>query len=264
MIYKQDMVLIRRKENKKMYSMNDLIQLECMMEESGCTFLEETYSTQPKIVVLMEKIIAYIKSTVLTMSNYASTIKLDIEKHVTSAKIKKTIIKLRSRLLAGETVYLPDLQTITQKYKGIVTQMRKEIGSICKQLTSVRLIGGRDRVGKYLEQRDDFDKRLGEIISELDNIGEYTIAVSASDGAAIDRYANKVIQQVNMYVTEYTKLVRDIEKIALDFQTCTQQAEITYNIQQLTKNNMSKIESIKKSATKCLRRSTFIICAAIA
>lgn len=242
--------------------MYELVRLECEMEESGRLFMEDM-SANISMVTFVERLVAYIRKCAATMVDYAKTIELDIAKNLSNIKLKLALASMRKKIEQGQTVYIPDLKSITTTYRGIVTELRREMNKITKELSKIKIVESW-RIDSYITKKENFKEKLDELVHELDQALDKKIAVKNTNTNELTHYTSKVMGETRMYVAEYTKLIRDIEKISIDFERLTKHAEITYDLKKATKDHISKIEKVQGSATRLLRKSVFVVCAIIA
>lgn len=243
--------------------MYELLALECAMESSESILMEDVWGTNLSATVFVEKIVATIRSICASMVDYAKTLQLDISKAMSTVKLKHAVKNMRNKVAAGGTVYIPDIKGITNTYRGIAKELRSEMQSIARELSKFRFNESR-RIDAYITRKDAFEDRLNNLLTELDDALKKRIEVTSSNAHEIDKYTAQVIKETELYITEYTKLIRDIEKASIDFERLTKKAEISYEFRQATKSNLGRIERVRNSATKLLRRSVFSICALIA
>lgn len=238
--------------------MYELLALECAMEEeSTYEFFESSIGSDVSFVVVIEKIANAIRRIAAAMVSYVDTIRIDINKNITIAKMKITVSKMKKALAEGKSVYVPDIQTTTNEYRKVVNSLRKEINGITRELTRFR-IRKSHRIDDYLERKESFESRLDLLISELESAVEKKIEIKSTEAGKVDATAQRILKETQLYINEYVRLIRDVEKVAIDFERATKNAEMLYDLRNSASVHISMLGKVRNAATKSLRKVVFI------
>lgn len=238
--------------------MHELIALECAMEEDSTNTFLESFDTDTSFVVIIERIANAIRNIAASMVNYAQTIKLDIDKNISIAKMKIQINKMKKALIEGKTVYVPDIESTTNEYRKVVNSLRVEIKDITRELTRFRFRKSK-RVGDYLERKDAFEARLDQLLDGLEGAINKRIEIKSTESGKIDVVAARMLKEASLYVNEYIRLIRDVEKVAIDFEKAAKQAEAFYDLRNSARSHISMLGKVRNTATKSLRKVVFVI-----
>lgn len=234
---------------------NEIMQLELAMTYEDSELFEESGN----LYGIIEKLTGSIKKIIINMKTFAAKITTHIDETITTMKLRMKLNQLK-KAAKTEVIRLPDMPYLVKTYKKSIAKLQKEVTNISKELNGLHLKRETKKINDYLKEREELEQRIVEISVEIETACTKTIQLNP-DGAEL--MIKKTISDMKLWVSEYTKLIADVERLAIDFQKNTEIAEIDYGIKVAMRENISMLNKIQIGATKLLRKGVFLACSVI-
>lgn len=203
------------------------------------------------------KVIATIKKMIVEMKAFANEIEVNVQSAALSLKIRTHMSMIKAKVERGEVVYFTDIESITKSYGKVIDKMRKEVASIGKDFDKW-FKSNPDKITKHIERKDQLIQDLDKLLDDFTRDTQTKkVRVEPSGVPQLDR---NIINHAQMYISEYVKLVNDLNQMVSKLERNATVAEINFDVKIATNQHIGVITRIKTNATKLLRKSVFAIC----
>lgn len=238
--------------------MIELMLLEMNMTSIGSDNTMICESAAETVVNICTKVSAAIKKIIIEMNDFVKQLQITIESAAFTMKMKRILSKAEKDLKSGKgsPISIVDMEAVTRLYQKDIITLRKKVQAIGSDLKKFSIRGNAGKIDRYMSNKDSLQKEIEDMLIELELATQKRVIVKPE---MAKKEIDEIMKRQRIFMTEYTRVIYDFERLISEFEKVTAIAETDYAVREAVRNYSGPIHQLKVGATKLLRKSVFAI-----